>query len=118
MGTLFPEGSSEATLARDQSELAGGFYCVLCVCVWGGVKGDLGWLKKEFQLAEIKGGVLDGAAIDSAQVEALAKLPAREVLLAQLLGVINAPATKLLRTINEPGGSLARVIKAKSDKGE
>lgn len=73
---------------------------------------------KEFKLPEIKGGVLDGNVIDAEQIKALAKLPAREVLLAQLLGVINAPATKLLRTINEPGASLARVIKAKSDKGE
>lgn len=73
---------------------------------------------KEFQLPEIKGGVLDGNVIDADQIKALAKLPAREVLLAQLLGVLNAPAGKLLRTINEPGGSLARVIKAKSDKGE
>ena len=72
---------------------------------------------KEFKLPEIKGGVLEGAAIDSDQIKALAKLPAREVLLAQLLGVLNAPATKLLRTINEPGASLARVIKAKEDKG-
>ena len=72
---------------------------------------------KEFKMPEIKGGVLDGSVLDVAQVEALAKLPSREVLLGQLLGVINAPAGKLLRTINEPGASLARVIKAKNAEG-
>ena len=43
----------------------------------------------------------------------IADLPTREVLLGTLLGVINAPASKLVRTLNEPGASLARVIQAK-----
>ena len=68
---------------------------------------------KEFSKPEIKAGVLDGNPLDADEIKALAKLPPREVLLAQLLGVLNAPASKLLRTINEPGASLARVIKAK-----
>lgn len=71
---------------------------------------------KEFKKPEIKAGVLDGNPLDADQIKALALLPPREVLLAQLLGVINAPASKLLRTINEPGASLARVIKANSEK--
>ena len=61
-------------------------------------------------------GILDGDVLDEAQVRALADLPSREQLLAQLLGVINEPASKLVRTINEPGASLARVIKAKFDE--
>lgn len=68
---------------------------------------------KENKKPEIKTGILDGAVLDVAQITALADLPSREALLAQLLGVINAPATKLLRTINEPAASLARVIQAK-----
>lgn len=68
---------------------------------------------KSAKKAEIKAGILDGKVLESEDVKALAALPPREVLLAQLLGVINAPATKLLRTINEPGASLARVIQAK-----
>ena len=68
---------------------------------------------KEFKLPAFKSGVLDGEALDADQIKTLADLPPRDVLLGQLLGVINAPATKLLRTINEPGASLARVIKAK-----
>lgn len=74
--------------------------------------------QKEFQKPEIRAGVLDGDVLDSDQVKALAALPAREVLLAQLLSTINAPASKLVRTINEPGASLARVIKAKFNEGE
>lgn len=69
--------------------------------------------EKEFKKPGVKGGILDGTVLDETQVKAIADLPAREVLLATLLGVINAPATKLLRTLNEPGASLARVIQAK-----
>ena len=65
----------------------------------------------------IKGGALDGAYLDTAQVEALASLPAREVLLAQLLGVLQQPASKLVRTLNEPGAALARVLAAKEAQG-
>jgi len=71
--------------------------------------------QKEFEKPEIRAGILDGDVLDANQVKALAALPAREVLLAQLLSTINAPASKLVRTLNEPAGSLARVIKAKFD---
>ena len=70
---------------------------------------------KKTEKGQVKIGILDGEVLDTQQVANLAGLPSREVLLAQLLGVINEPATKLLRTLNEPGASLARVIKAKFD---
>lgn len=72
---------------------------------------------KETGKLAIKGGALDGSYLDAAQVEALASLPAREVLLAQLLGVLQAPASKLVRTLNEPGAALARVLAAKGEQG-
>jgi large subunit ribosomal protein L10 len=68
---------------------------------------------KEFKMPVVKGGVLDGAVIDAAQIEELAKLPSRDALLGMLLSTINAPAVKLLRTLNEPGGSLLRLLNAK-----
>lgn len=73
--------------------------------------------QKEFERPEVKVGILDGDILDAAQINVLASLPSREALLGQLLGVINAPATKLLRTLNEPAASLARVIKAKFPEG-
>ncbi len=69
--------------------------------------------RKEFQRPEIKTGILDGDVLSATQIEALADLPSRDQLLAQLLAVINAPASQLVRTLNEPGASLARIIKAK-----
>jgi large subunit ribosomal protein L10 len=71
---------------------------------------------KDLQSIKIRSGVVQGQKIDQAGVMALAKTPSLNELRAQILGMINQPATKLLRTIKEPGGALARVIKAKSEK--
>jgi len=71
---------------------------------------------KEFTKPVLKGGVLDNAALDTAQLAALADLPSREALQAQLLGLLLSPATKLVRTLNEPGASLARLLQAKAEK--
>jgi large subunit ribosomal protein L10 len=66
----------------------------------------------ELPKLEIKAAVLDGQVLPAAQVKALASLPPREVVLAQLLGLLQAPATQLLRTLNEPAASLARLVDA------
>jgi len=67
----------------------------------------------EFEKPKIRAGILDNSVLDTAQVMALADLPSKEVLQAQLLGLLLSPATKLVRTLNEPGASLARVLQAK-----
>jgi large subunit ribosomal protein L10 len=69
----------------------------------------------ETKKTEIRGGIVDRLSVTKSQVEAIADLPSREVLLATLLGVLQAPASKLVRTLNEPGASLARVLQAKVD---
>jgi large subunit ribosomal protein L10 len=67
---------------------------------------------EELPKLEIKGAVLDGQVLPAAEVKALASLPSREVLLAQLLGLLQAPAAQLLRTLNEPAARLARLVAA------
>lgn len=66
---------------------------------------------------ETKCAVLDGEFLDADQVKILADLPPKEVLQAQFLGVLTSPASKLVRTLNEPGSSLARLFQAKADQG-
>ncbi|MGO9603435.1 MAG: 50S ribosomal protein L10 [Candidatus Binataceae bacterium] len=61
---------------------------------------------------KIRGGVLAGQALTAEEIQALATLPPKEVILAQLLGVLQAPATQLVRLLNEPGSMLARAIDA------
>jgi len=65
---------------------------------------------EELPKLELKGALLDGQVLPVAEVKALAKLPSREVLLARLLGLLQAPATQLLRTLNEPAARVARLV--------
>jgi len=64
----------------------------------------------ELPKLEIKGAVLDGRVLPVAEVKTLATLPGRDVLLARLLGLLQAPAAQLLRTLNEPAARLARLV--------
>jgi large subunit ribosomal protein L10 len=61
---------------------------------------------------KLRGGVLDGKPLSGEEIQALAALPPREVILAQLLGLLMAPATQVVRLLNEPGSALARVVDA------
>ena len=66
----------------------------------------------------ILGGTMGKNVLDPAAVKALAELPSLDELRAKLIGLLNAPATKIARTIAEPGAQLARVIQAKASKTE
>jgi len=70
----------------------------------------------EFNIAALKIGFVNRAVLSIAELEALAELPPREVLQAQLLDLLLSPATRLVRLLNEPAAALARVLKAKSEK--
>jgi large subunit ribosomal protein L10 len=65
---------------------------------------------------KVKGGFLGKELISDKQIKALADLPALPVMRTMLLGVLNAPASKLVRTLAEPARSLAAVVKAHSEK--
>jgi large subunit ribosomal protein L10 len=65
----------------------------------------------EVETFEIKGGILDGGRVMSAEdVVALSRLPGREQLLAQLLGAIQSPLAGLVRVLNAPAQNLAVVL--------
>jgi large subunit ribosomal protein L10 len=68
------------------------------------------------EFVKVKGGFMSGQALNAFQVKALADMPPLPVVRAQLLGVIQAPAGKLVRTIAEPARGLAAVLKAFSEK--
>ena len=72
---------------------------------------------KDNEKLKIKFGYLNSKRMEQADIMTLADLPSIEVLRSKLLGVINAPATKLVVLLNTPGSQLARVIKAKSEQG-
>src|ERR1700726_4071255 len=70
----------------------------------------------EFQKPAVKVGVLDKVIISKEQIGALADLPPKAVLQSQLLGVLKSPLQKLVLLLNEPGASLARLLKARVDQ--
>ena len=67
---------------------------------------------KKHEVIKIKGGFLEGVHMAANEIIALADLPPLPVVQGQLLGVISAPASKLVRTLIEPGRSLAQVLNA------
>ena len=81
---------------------------------------DLAKVLTEFartsEFIKIKGGYLDKNLMSAEQVKALSDLPPLPVMRAQLLGVISAPASKLVRTLAEPARQVAAVLKAHADQ--
>jgi large subunit ribosomal protein L10 len=70
---------------------------------------------KTSEFLKIKGGFLEKQALTPDGVKAFAELPPLPVLRAQLLGTLLAPASKLVRTLAEPGRMIAAVIKAHAE---
>ena len=72
----------------------------------------------ENQKPVIKGGYLEGKAISGTEVVELARLPAKEVLQAMLLGTLQAPCTQLAGVLNQKVASLVYVLDAVKAKKE
>jgi large subunit ribosomal protein L10 len=68
---------------------------------------------------KIKGGVFEGRFMDTAGVKILSQMPSKPELQAKLLAMINAPATQLVRLMQEPGSRVVRLIESlRKTKGE
>ncbi|MBF1999715.1 MAG: 50S ribosomal protein L10 [Synechococcales cyanobacterium C42_A2020_086] len=88
------------------------------------LKDDLGGALKAYQdfqkatrkTLTIRGGAMEGRLLTEADVKAIADLPSKEQLMAQIAGAINGVATKLAVGINEVPASLARALQALADK--
>ena len=69
---------------------------------------------KENEKLVILGGAMGKTKLDANAVKALADLPSLDELRAKIIGLVQAPATKIARILKEPGAKLARVVQAKS----
>jgi large subunit ribosomal protein L10 len=78
-----------------------------------GVAKDLGSYFKETKKVLIKCGTLGNKVLTADEVKQLAKLPSLDVIRAQLLSLINTPASQLLSVLNEPARGLVTVLQAK-----
>ena len=68
---------------------------------------------KDVQVFRLKGGVLAGRRLGTAEIGQLATLPPLDAIRASLVGLIQAPATRLARLVSEPGAQLARALAAR-----
>ena len=89
------------------------------------IKGDVGGavkviqtFQKETQKSETKGGLFEGKLLSQKEIKAIASLPSKETLMAQIAGAINAIPSKIAIGINEVPSGLARSLKQHADNGE
>jgi len=73
---------------------------------------------KDNEMVASKGGYFEGALLSPAEVGDIAALPPKEVLYAQLLGVLQAPARNLVSILNNKAASILNVLNAYKDKLE
>lgn len=66
----------------------------------------------------VLGGALGTQTLDATGIKALAELPSLETLRAQLVGLIQTPATRIAGILQAPGGQVARVLSAYAKKDE
>jgi len=71
---------------------------------------------KDVEALQLKVAALDGSRIDAKGIKALASLPSKDVLRSMFLGVLQAPASKFVRTLNAVPSGFVRVLAAQKDK--
>ncbi len=105
------EALSALTLAGDTAMIYG--------------KGDPGAVAKVLvdfgksnEAVKAKGGFFEGALLSPAEISEIAALPSKEILYAQLLGVLQAPARNLVSILNNKAASILNVLNAYKDKLE
>jgi large subunit ribosomal protein L10 len=77
----------------------------------------LAQFRRENELLEFKGGVMNGEALTADQIGEIARLPAKDVLYGQVVGMIASPITGLVRTLNALIAGLAIQLKQIADQG-
>jgi large subunit ribosomal protein L10 len=73
---------------------------------------------RETQLLAFKGGLMDGDALNAEQIVAISRLPSREVLYGQLVGVVASPITGVVRTLNALIAGVAIALEQVREKKE
>ena len=116
--TLLSRACEEAELTGLQTTLAGTTALATSDEDYAAAARILANYAKKSKTFEIKGGYLDGEVVDLATIDSLAKLPTREVLLANVLGAFQAPIASFARAIQaivDEGGVEECLAKASAD---
>ena len=67
---------------------------------------------KKLKKPEIKGGAVDGVVVGPNQVEDITKLPSREVLIGQVIGLLLGPARMTLSLLSSPASTVVGQLEA------
>ena len=73
---------------------------------------------KQHEVFQLRAGVLEGKALDKGEIATLATLPGLDELRGRLVGLLQAPAQKLVMVLSAPAAQLARVTEARSKQLE
>ena len=116
--TMLRHAAKAAGLANFNGSLTG-----MTAIVVGGAKSDISAaakilkaFRKEFEKPKVKLGLMGQQLLKAEEVAAVADLPSLDGLRAQLIGLLQAPATRLAVVLGAPASQIARVIKAHADK--
>jgi large subunit ribosomal protein L10 len=74
--------------------------------------------RREHEILEFKGGLMEGAALDAGQFESIARLPGRDVLNGQLAGIVASPITGLVRGLGSMIQGLASQLQQLQEQKE
>ena len=116
--TLFTRALEDAGLPIPSDYMAGPLAVAYCLGDAPPAAKVLMGFAKETDLLTVRGAILGSSLLDGDGVKGLADLPPREVLLAQLLGVVQSPMSSLVSTIQAPMRELVQVLHARSEQGQ
>ena len=116
--TIFRVAAKEAGIADLSGALTGQLAIVTGRKDIAAVAKVVKTYQSETEKPKLQFGFLGNQRLSAEEVRAIADLPPLSELQGKLLGLLQAPAQKLVALINTPGSQLARVIKAKSEKAE
>jgi len=114
--TLFRVAAKESGIADLQGALAGQLAVVTGKKDFAAAAKVLKTYQSEFEKPKLQFGYIGTQALKVDEIRAIADLPPLEQLQGKILGLLQAPAQKLVAVINTPGSQIARVLKAKSEK--
>ncbi len=114
--TLFRVAAKESGIADLQGALAGQLAVVTGKKDFAAAAKVLKTYQSEFEKPKLQFGYIGTQALKVDEIRAIADLPPLEQLQGKILGLLQAPAQKLVAVINTPGSQIARVLKAKSEQ--
>jgi large subunit ribosomal protein L10 len=113
--TLFKIAADNAKIQYSDEMVSGPIAIAYSADPVSAAKGVVEFAKKNASLKLI-GGIVDNAVLSIAEINTLSKLPSLDELRGTIIGLLQAPASKIVSILQAPAGQLARVINAHATK--